>query len=297
MSRSELVNQPHFIAALPHSHLTHRLPTPTLPNTSEDDQHTRARHVTQPPPHLTISISPLTSCRSISEDRLITVLIGEGEWQQKFMLQDTLLRRTSRVFSAALNNEHLGEGDKGVLKFPEDDVAAWKVLVFWMFDKKLPEEDFSAELDEKLQLLLVECWVLGDKYEIPEFQDLVMLELLHHFNSKGITPETAKRAAAMTTSGSKLRILAGRQIAQYATGGTKMAIDTFDGALGVEGFASEVIELIRPGNTSGKTWVVTYIGQKDGKWRLQMWKDFMVGSGPGKHWIHNVHSDALEDKD
>lgn len=206
------------------------------------------------------------------------------------MLQDTLLRRTSRVFSAALNNEHLGEGDKGVLKFPEDDVAAWKLLVFSMFEKKLPEEDLESEANERLQLLLVQCWVLGDKYDIPEFQDLAILELLHHLSDKHMTPEAAEQAAANTSPPSELRMLAAREVARCLH-----SIESYSGALSVHGFAAEVIELIGHRNKGGGPGVSTFIGRKDGWYRTLIWKGFMVGSGPEKHWIHNDHSDAAED--
>ena len=75
---------------------------------------------------------------------MVTVPVGKGGIQRTFMLQDTLLRQTSRVFSTNLNNEFFGEGQKGVLHFREDDVAAWKILVFWAFDRTMPENYFEA---------------------------------------------------------------------------------------------------------------------------------------------------------
>lgn len=224
------------------------------------------------------------------------------------MLQETLLRRTSRVFSAALNNEHLGEGNKGALKFPKDDVAAWKALIFWIFDKKYPEENLESRMsrremeedlekkeamEEELQVFLIHCWIVGDKYDIPDFQDLAMLELLHHLNQSYMLPLAAELAASGTAPGSKLRLIAAQDIALVATKRAEDAIDEYESALSVSGFALEVIKEIKRQEQNCED--TLDIGCKNGIGREDSWKKFMVAGGPDKHWIHNENKDRLKE--
>ena len=83
----------------------------------------------------------------------------------------------SEYFVKAIKNEHLGSGTAGTMKFAEDDPGAWKMLLYWKIKGSLPLlQDVPSYGGQ--QLLYTRAWILGDKYDIGEFQDLVMLELL-----------------------------------------------------------------------------------------------------------------------
>lgn len=218
---------------------------------------------------------------------MITTIVGEGDGQQTFKLQETLLRRLSPVLRANLEHEHLGEGEKGTLRLAEDDAAAWSVLVFWFIERSLPEEDIEKALEdnngEEPQIVLVNCWTTGDKYGITEFQDLVMLELLQVFGTKWLSPGAAYQAALRSASGSELRALMAREI---VSGDKKW--EDFNLALSLVGFAAEVLEEVqaRQRDPSRR---FTMMGNKDGAGRTDAWRRFML-LGPPKHWVYNCYN-------
>lgn len=104
-----------------------------------------------------------------------------------------------------MDHEHLGGGEKGVITLPEDSVEAWEVLLHWIITKTLPEdhECFKSMLpQETLQLELVQCWSLGDKYDVVAFQDLIMIELLSLLGTILIDEEAAQEAFERSPPGS-----------------------------------------------------------------------------------------------
>jgi hypothetical protein len=72
------------------------------------------------------------------------------------------------------------------LRFPEDNETAWKLLLHWMKPAAdhipTPASSLRARPEEKarsgFQDMYINCCALGDKYDIPPFQDLIMLELI-----------------------------------------------------------------------------------------------------------------------
>lgn len=230
--------------------------------------------------------------RKMKNDRLITVIVGDDEHQEEFKLQEIILRNTSKAFAAALDHEHLGGGTKGILHFPEDDTEAWKVLVFWMIMKRLPEKATENTGKEDRTALLIYCWVLGDKYGLPEFQDVAMLELLFRSRRCWMDAEHVELIADNTMSGSKLRRLAVGEVVLAKMEGTASTPD-FTPAYDVPGFAEDVEEGVWSWVQDASVWC-SEIGQKDGSGRDGMWKDYMViEGGPQKHWIHNGYLASL----
>ena len=93
-----------------------------------------------------------------------------------------------------------------MLRFPEDDAEAWKVLLHFVIRGTLPTIPHSDGGDH-MSLQFVRCWCLGDKYCVPAFQDLTMVELLKYCESKAPLVGTIKDAFDNTPPGSRLRIL------------------------------------------------------------------------------------------
>ncbi|TKA75981.1 hypothetical protein B0A55_03258 [Friedmanniomyces simplex] len=171
---------------------------------------------------------------SLQADRLIDVYVGEITPDTKpFRVQQVLLEQLSDYFSSALRADAFVEGERGRLHFPEDDaVPRWT-------------EIDGAKMDT--EMLLVNCWVLGDKYRIHTFQDEVMLGMLMSFSKKQggtYSCDVLKRGVELTSSGSKLRRLKLRRLMAEEVVNTRSVygqadfdLDQFDGVRFLSDFA------------------------------------------------------------
>lgn len=127
------------------------------------------------------------------------------------MIQQVLLESVSNFFTKALRNEHLGDkNEEGVLRFPEDRVDAWEVLVYWIFCRQLPAPLSDAYAPGGVtryrnQLLIVHCWALGDRYSIVEFHDDSLLVLVLHCVRRGLSWEAIKVGIKASTPGTPIR--------------------------------------------------------------------------------------------
>jgi len=137
----------------------------------------------------------------LSTDRLIRVYVGTEDCEP-FLVQQTLLETVSEYFVNALKPDRFKEGQEGCLFFPEDDILAWDVLMDWLFNGRVLDEDEGVE-----QLLAVKCWVLGDKYGISRFQDDVMFDLLNDIAISSAFPDVIREAFVSAPPGSATRML------------------------------------------------------------------------------------------
>jgi len=78
-----------------------------------------------------------------------------------------------------------------------------------MMRREHPEHELLTRPD----VLAVGCWILGDKYDIPEFQDEAMLALLVSIANNSLTKDMFSEIALGVPIDSKLRAL----IAEEAT--------------------------------------------------------------------------------
>lgn len=218
--------------------------------------------------------------------------MGNEERQRTFNVHEALLRYTSEVFSAALNHEDCGEDKAGVLKYPEDAVGAWEVLLFWMITKKLPEDSMgllSVHDKETLQFSLVQCWTLGDKYDIPEFQDLVMLELLDLSSEGLVTVQAAEEAFANASPGSQIRKLFSRLIVSAVFLLKVEDMEAFECLEGLTGYTTELMQTLhsrgkRKGRWDNLAWLMdTQAGRLSGNW-----EEYLVGDSPRQHWLYSA---------
>lgn len=85
------------------------------------------------------------------------------------------------------------------LRLPDDNVEAWKVMLYAHITRSLPALFSTAgqhdEEGEAYLSLLVHCWLLGAKYGAAQFQDLVMAEILENASDQMLPRSTIVLAA------------------------------------------------------------------------------------------------------
>lgn len=221
--------------------------------------------------------------RSSKCDRLIKIYVGSANDTRPFLIQQTTLRATSDYFTKALKHEeNMGKDDeRGKLKFEDDNYEAWNILIFFMLQKELPGCVLKPDVNN--QMLLVNCWIIGDKYMIPAFQDIVMIELLVHLHGRGIDLAVAERAVHASAPESVLRRLVIEEVLVAVISRKTISHDELECISGATGFVPCIFRVMtedhdrhrkNPGGVSYRNRSV------DG-----YWKEYMVGSGVLKHMI------------
>lgn len=199
--------------------------------------------------------------------------MGNEERQRVFHVQETVLRYTSKALSANLDHEHLGDDERGILRFPEDPVDAWEVLVFWIVTKKIPESQMHDTLvpdKAAAQFALVQCWILGDKYGIVEFEDLIMIELLDLSSKNFITVAAAYEALTNTLFDSSLYVLVTCLIVASVFVDGKHSMEEFECLEGLEGYTFNMMETLH--TLHKRPWrelnyiMDTRMGRNSGEW-------------------------------
>ena len=229
--------------------------------------------------------SPLTNNdRRLQSDRIIHIFVGTGDDAERFSIQQVLLESISEYFVNAMKNEHLGnESESGVLRFPEDNLEAWQVLLCWVVGRRFPRKAMAGE-----QELAVSCWVLGDKYGIVEFQDEAMLSLLKTIDTFQAERETIAMAFRGTPPGSKLRLLMTEEMLYNLSATERLGIShqwtlrssDIDGILNGLNFAGELLEVQqRCTHDQDEFWAAIGNRFEDGSSEQQSkWKEYMVGA-------------------
>lgn len=186
---------------------------------------------------------------------------------------------------AALTHDSDDGGRKYILTLPEDSVDTWKVLLYLTTSRSLPQMFYAGEFDHPDLLafaeLLVHCWVLGDKYCILQFQDLIMAELLEVLAGRIVAPNAVVAAALHADPSSKLYELMVQAMA------VRLAIyygsqDVSSLALDLERYdiRDDFVERV------GKVDVTTLAWGKGLYQDQEEWMRFMVDGGPGKQWLN-----------
>ena len=162
------------------------------------------------------------------------VYVGEQTNGGKpLLVQQSILQSLSDYFTKALRPEAFSEGRAGQLQFPEDGIDTWELLLSWAVKRSMPSWPFADSLSDVCrETLLTRSWVLGDKYQILQFQDEVMVELLSFYAESSGHQAEIKHAVSITAPGSKLRRLMAEELVHliYDYDGMKMEkLDDFDG--------------------------------------------------------------------
>ncbi|GAB1730333.1 hypothetical protein NU195Hw_g8564t1 [Hortaea werneckii] len=217
---------------------------------------------------------------SLKYDRLVKIKVGINENEQAFLISQRRLESASEY-----------------IKFPKDDYDAWAVLVFWMMNT------FNIAKEELTPDLLIKSWVLGDKYEIPEFQDQIMLELLFTFEEDYATEDIIRLGSELSPTGSVLKRLIAEEAA-VALRNEKMDFESLEAAFNGNGmlrdfvlargnceasneFYSRRFESLSAGNV--------YSQDEEGneEWRSPTWRNYMISNGSSSRWLLSQINDRL----
>lgn len=119
----------------------------------------------------------LKSYRSFEEGSpSVRIYIGARNDDSKpYILPKHVLCESSRYFKKALSKKFI-EGQTGVLHFPEDDEAAWQILLYFILRNKVvefgeAEDDFSRWESPSD---LAHTYTLAEKYELPACQNAIV---------------------------------------------------------------------------------------------------------------------------
>lgn len=208
------------------------------------------------------------------------IIVGNSEPPIQF--QQSVLEGISRYFTSAFGNERFEEGKSGILRLPEDSVEVWKIISKWIIHREIPETLIEEDL-----LLAIRCWTTGDKYDIKEFQDAVMLCMLIELSSDSdpsitdpkLSPEMVQVAFENTAVGSPLRnLVVERKVLEYRSEDYQDAqyqkmwedLRFLDGT----GFVPHLVKARKEIEDWGR------LGFTDGgaEGRHTLWRPFMVGT-------------------
>lgn len=238
--------------------------------------------------HLLSFILTNVSFRRLSTDQLIKIVIGEED-SMPYYVPKSLLEGASECFTKAIKNQHLGDTTSGTLHFPEDgDMRkAWEFLLYWITKRELPPSYVKIEWFAEDQLLFVQAWVLADRYLLPQLQDVVMLELLWHFDATPLDKHIMTPALQLSPVDTPLRRLLAEEVVYLLHGLSADNINRIhpndllpsDGTVGL---SASLVEAARRFQVVEKSFERRVFCEVD------YWKEYMVAGGPGHHWIHTT---------
>ncbi|KAK3115576.1 hypothetical protein LTR53_004936 [Teratosphaeriaceae sp. CCFEE 6253] len=234
--------------------------------------------------------------------RFIKIHVGRDADEQVYHVPEAALELASDYFLKALKHESSMGGEKGLLRFPADNADAWKVLLYWILKGALPE-DWNAvkKSDEQQELHMVRCWAMGEKYLLPDFQDVIMLELLKYLDSRAnpkaqyLTLAAAKEGFATTPAGRPLRRLIALDLAECLREG-HLEYDMLCMFDGIGGAMSEVVQAVAEyGGIEENLYRLCAKNHKTPEEAAQPWRAYMVGGGPTAHWVYESAAEEEED--
>jgi hypothetical protein len=120
---------------------------------------------------------------------LVTFLIGPGDNPEKFLVHKEVACYYSKAFDAAFNNNAFIEGQTQTYKLDDTTVTAFRLLVQWLYFKKLEIVQLKNDWVKNIATQttennsLAELWVLADKLGIPQLQN-VAIETMHQIYTK-----------------------------------------------------------------------------------------------------------------
>ncbi|KAI7163042.1 hypothetical protein KC349_g1597 [Hortaea werneckii] len=227
---------------------------------------------------------------SLEFDRLVKVKVGSNKNKKPFLVSQRTLESASEYFRKALRQDSFKEGLKGQIDFPKDDYDAWAVLMFWMMSA------FHIAKTKLKPDLLIKCWVLGDKYEIPEFQDQIMLELLFMVQYYDYdTEDIIRLGSELSPAGSVLKRLIAEEAA-VALKNNNVDFESLEAAFNGNGMlkdfvlASDNCEAdfhfyLRRFDSLAAQELYSQDGKGNEEWRSPTWQNYMISNGSRPQWL------------
>lgn len=118
--------------------------------------------------------------------RMVTIRVGDPQAPTEFIVHEEILKSAtgSKFFKVAFNNG-FKETTTGVLKLPEDDVDAFRLLLHWAYVNatgftKCEKKAFFEHIDTST---LIKLYVLASKYTMNTLHDAVITYLWWKCNS------------------------------------------------------------------------------------------------------------------
>ncbi|KAK3721041.1 hypothetical protein LTR37_003331 [Vermiconidia calcicola] len=216
-------------------------------------------------------------------ERLVKIVVGQEA--TPYYVQESVLRDAAAYFAKAIQWDHLSHETLGILKFPEDDEDAWKVLLQWFVKKELP----VLKMNQATQMLWVRSWIIGDKYGIEAFQDLVMLELLNELAYQKTSLEVVRTVFEGTMEESPMRKLMAEETVNLIKTTEDWCHKRLELMDGVSGFTSALLEAMDNHDTlldGSEDTTSLRKRMTDGESTNMDWLGYMLGNGPDRHRIY-----------
>ncbi|RMZ09161.1 hypothetical protein D0862_03693 [Hortaea werneckii] len=229
---------------------------------------------------------------SLESDRLVKIKVGSNKKKKPFLVSQRRLESASEYFRKALRQDSFKEGLNGQIDFLEDDHDAWAVFVFWMMNTfNIAKEGLKPDL-------LIKSWVLGDKYEIPQFQDQIMLELLFIFEGESATEDIIELGSRLSPAGSLLKRLIAEEAAVALQNDTT-DFESLEAAFSGNGILRDFI-LARDNCGADEEFYTRRFESPaaedqssqeeewDEEWRSPSWQNYMISNGSRPQWLFDT---------
>ncbi|KAI7234368.1 hypothetical protein KC330_g4857 [Hortaea werneckii] len=204
---------------------------------------------------------------ALASDRFIKIYVGEG---QPFLVQQLLLESLTDYFVRALKRDTFSEGIHGELRIEGDDRRTWQALLHWLFKGVLPSQ---VEDDPDL---LIDLWIVGDKYGVEALQNDAMYALLLHINTKqddkALSLVTIKRGIDGTAPGTVMRRLLAEETIRAMYGKEPASYEDFV-TWNAVGFVSDVLRAKDSYGAQGYQILSRFLKKS------ALWKEFMLAGG------------------
>lgn len=206
-----------------------------------------------------------------------------------YSVQESTLANASEVFAKALQQQSSpGGNEAGTLGFPDDGdfLEAWQQLLFWIINKRLPQD--AAQADDTRPtandvVLWVSTWVLGDKYGIPRLQNAVMIKLLKYLCGGNFLPVDKEQINIMlriSPDNTTLRRLLAEEVVILVEHGHLSVSDPNDLAPsdGTAGLSASLLAASR------YWWLHEKVLPRHGQSETAQ-KEYLIGDDYEKHWL------------
>ncbi|KAK4895407.1 hypothetical protein LTR27_006471 [Elasticomyces elasticus] len=140
--------------------------------------------------------------QSLQSRRDLEIIVGSLA-PQSFYVQQHLFESTTGCSIEPLSTTGT-QLEPGVLRFPDDDLISWQLLLRWMYQRVVLSGAFENEADLSSAM---RTWGLGERLDVPDFQNQVMLCILRWLNEYSIDPELIKNVVKSSHPGSPMRTL------------------------------------------------------------------------------------------
>lgn len=141
----------------------------------------------------------------------VTVVVGDGDSKQQFLLHKNIISRQSKFFRAAFSGNFV-EAKKKIVELPEADPIIFKIWAQWAYSGNVvllsaSEQEVPIVRCNILRMRCGELYVLADILEDTWCRNFITGLLRKEFFQWGPTVELYKIAYESTPENSKLRML------------------------------------------------------------------------------------------